>query len=124
MLKKVSPTLQVSDMRRSLSFFEGSLGFRCTFKVHDDLHPEIPYAIVERDDVEIHLQLSREKAGTSSCWITVTDADATFAEVQEARVTVTRPIENASYGSRDFTIADPDGNSIGFGQSRDSGEAG
>ena len=57
MLQRVSPTLHVADMRRALSCFEGSLGFRCIFKMEDDLHPDIPYAIVERDQVLHHLQL-------------------------------------------------------------------
>src|SRR5256714_13881308 len=114
MLEQVSPTFHVADMRRALSFFE-SLGFRCTFKVDDDLHPEIPYAIVERDQVEIHLQLRGGAAGTSSCYIAVDDADSVWAEVQRAGVRVTRPIENSGYGMRDFTIADPDGNNLGFG---------
>ena len=116
MLKQVSPTLHVTDMRRTLSFFETSLGFRCTFKVHDELHPEIPYAIVERDLVEIHLQLQESAAGTSACYITVDDADAIWAEVQKAGARVLRPIEDSNYGMRDFNIADPDGNTLGFGQ--------
>ena len=115
MFKRVSPTLHVSDMRRALVFFEESLGFRCTFKFHDDAHPEIPYAIVERDRVEIHLQLRDAGAGMGSCYITVDDADALYVEVQKAGVHATRPIENSGYGMRDFNIADPDGNNLGFG---------
>jgi hypothetical protein len=45
MLKQVSPTLHVADMRRTLAFFEESLGFRRTFKVDDELHPEIPRSL-------------------------------------------------------------------------------
>jgi predicted enzyme related to lactoylglutathione lyase len=119
MLTQVSPTLHVTDMRRTLAFYEGSLGFRCTFKVHDDLHPEIPYAIVERDQVKIHLQLRPAAAGTSACYITVDDADAIWSVVQQAGVRVLRPIEDSNYGMRDFNIADPDGNTLGFGQSID-----
>jgi uncharacterized glyoxalase superfamily protein PhnB len=116
MLSRVSPTLHVADMRTALAFYEGRLGFRCTFKVHDDVHPEIPYAIVTRDDVELHLQLSDRAAGTSSCYVTVDDADALYAELQRAGVVVTRAIEDSSYGMRDFNIADADGNNLGFGQ--------
>jgi predicted enzyme related to lactoylglutathione lyase len=116
MLTQASPTLHVADMRRTLAFFEKSLGFRCAFKVDDELHPAIPYAIVERDQVAIHLQLRSEAAGTSSCYITVDDADSLWAEVQMAGVRVTRPIEDSSYGMRDFNIADPDGNNLSFGQ--------
>lgn len=117
MLTQISPTFHVADMRRSLVFFEGRLGFRCTFKLDDDLHPEIPYAIVERDRVELHLQLRPAAAGTSSCYITVDDADAIWVEVQKAGVRVLRPIEDSNYGMRDFNVADPDGNTLGFGQS-------
>lgn len=117
MLEKVSPTLQVRDMRRALAFFEGSLRFRCTFKVRDDLHPA--YAIVERDQVAIHLQRSDKAAGLSVCYITVGGIDALYAEVQKAGVRVTRAIEDSSYGMRDFNIADADGNTIGFGQAID-----
>ncbi len=116
MLKQVSPTLQVRDMRRTLAFFEGSLGFRCTFKIRDDLHPEIPYALVERDQVRIHLQVSDKGAGLSACYVTVDDVDALYAEIQRANVPVTRSIEDSSYGMRDFNIADIDGNTLGFGQ--------
>lgn len=117
MLTRVSPTLHVTDMRRALAFYEGSLGFRCTFKVDDQLHPEIPYAIVERDQVELHLQLRPAAAGTSACYITVDEADAIWADVQKAGVRVLRAIEDSSYGMRDFNVADPDGNTLGFGQS-------
>ena len=116
MLKQVSPVLQVGDMRRALACFEGSLGFRCTFKLDDDLHPQIPYAIVERDQVEIHLQLSAKGAGLGGCYITVDNVDALYAEFQSVGVKITRPIEDSNYGLRDFNVADVDGNTISFGQ--------
>ena len=115
MLKEASPTLRVADMRRALAFYEGQLGFRCAFKVHDDLHPEIPYAIVQRDRVAIHLQLSKA-AGASGCYITVDEVDALYAEFERAGVTIARPIEDSSYGMRDFNVTDADGNILGFGQ--------
>ena len=37
--------------------------------------------------------------------------------MQSAGVRVTRAIEDSGYGMRDFTIADADGNNLGFGQS-------
>jgi uncharacterized glyoxalase superfamily protein PhnB len=52
--------------------------------------------------------------------VTVTDADGLFAEFQAAGARVTRAIENSSYGMRDFNIADPDGNTLGFGQAGSS----
>ena len=116
MLKRVSPTLRVADMRRALSFYEASLGFRYTFKLEDELHPEIPYAIVERDEVEIHLQRKPDAAGMSSCYVFLDGGiDALYAEYQRAGVRITRAIEDSSYGNRDFNIADADGNGLTFG---------
>jgi uncharacterized glyoxalase superfamily protein PhnB len=103
-------------MRRALTFFEGNLGFRCTFKLEDELHPEIPYAIVERDDVEIHLKVSPSAAGRNSCYITVDDVDGLYDEFGRAGVKITRAIENSSYGARDFSAADLDENTLTFGQ--------
>jgi uncharacterized glyoxalase superfamily protein PhnB len=121
MLKRVSPVLKVSDTRRALAFYQDRLGFHCTFKLDDDLHPEIPYAVVVRDQVQIHLQLAPSSAGLSSCHITVDGVDALYRAFHEAGVTFIRAIENASYGARDFTIADVDGNNLSFAQPLDPG---
>jgi uncharacterized glyoxalase superfamily protein PhnB len=116
MLKRVSPALRVADMRRALAFYEGSLGFRCAFKLEDELHPEIPYAIVERDEVEIHLQRKADAAGKSCCYVFLDGGiDAIYAEYQRTGVRFTRTIEDSSYGNRDFSIADVDGNELTFG---------
>jgi uncharacterized glyoxalase superfamily protein PhnB len=116
MLKVAHPGLAVKDMHAALTFYEHKLGFRCTFKVHDDLHPEIPYAIVRRDEVELHLSRSGDSAGRASCYIDVDDADALFEEFRRAGVEIQRAIEDSSYGMRDFNIKDLDGNVLGFGQ--------
>jgi uncharacterized glyoxalase superfamily protein PhnB len=63
--------------------------------------------------------LSDTAAWTSSCHITVEDADSVWAEVQKAGMRVTRAIEDSGYGMRDLNIADPDGNNLGFGQTID-----
>ncbi len=116
MLLRASPTLPVREMRPALAYYEERLGFRTVFKLEDDLHPQIPYAIVRRDEVEIHLSLSAGAVGTGACYVLVDDARALFDEARERGATVVRPIEDSSYGMRDFTLADADGNRLGFGQ--------
>jgi uncharacterized glyoxalase superfamily protein PhnB len=111
----MSPTLHVQDMRRALDFYVGSLGFTCIFRLRDEQHPDIPYAVVQRDQVKIHIQLSDAAAGLNSCYITVDNADALYAEFQKAGVKVTRPIEDSNYGMRDFNIADIDGTASASG---------
>jgi catechol 2,3-dioxygenase-like lactoylglutathione lyase family enzyme len=120
MLKAAYPGLFVKDMRKALEFYEGKLGFQCTFKVDDELHPEIPYAIVKRDDVALHLSLDRGQglAGKGFCYIDVDVIDGLAEEWKAAEVTFVRALEDSRYGMRDFVAADHDGNHLGFGQRR------
>jgi uncharacterized glyoxalase superfamily protein PhnB len=52
---------------------------------------------------------------TRSAYIVVTDADAAFARAQAAGATVVRPLQNTNYGSREFTVKDPEGHSWSVG---------
>jgi uncharacterized glyoxalase superfamily protein PhnB len=45
----------------------------------------------------------------------VDDAEAVYARAQEAGAEVVRPIQNTDYGSREFTIKDPEGHSWSVG---------
>ena len=44
---------------------------------------------------------------------TVDDPDALWVELKD-RVAVVEPLFDTSYGTRKFTISDPDGNELGF----------
>ena len=52
---------------------------------------------------------------TRSAYIVVTDADAVYARAQAAGAVVVRTIQNTDYGSREFTIKDPEGHSWSLG---------
>ena len=52
---------------------------------------------------------------TRSAYVIVKDADAVFARAQAAEAPVVRPIQNTDYGSREFTIKDPEGHSWSVG---------
>jgi uncharacterized glyoxalase superfamily protein PhnB len=52
---------------------------------------------------------------TRGAYIVVTDADAVFARAQAAGGTVVRPLQNTGYGSREFTVKDPEGHSWSVG---------
>lgn len=52
---------------------------------------------------------------TRSAYVVVKDADAVYARAQAAGATITRPIENMEYGSREFTVKDPEGHSWSVG---------
>ena len=57
--------------------------------------------------------------GTFGAYAVTDQVDALYARVLEATaVTVTRPLQTTDYGSREFAVADPEGNLWSFGDYR------
>lgn len=54
-------------------------------------------------------------AETRSVYIVVNDADAAYKRATDAGATVVRPLQDTPYGSREFTIKDPEGHSWSAG---------
>jgi uncharacterized glyoxalase superfamily protein PhnB len=52
---------------------------------------------------------------TRSAYIVVADADAVHARAQAAGATIVRPLQDMDYGSREFTVRDPEGHSWSVG---------
>jgi uncharacterized glyoxalase superfamily protein PhnB len=52
---------------------------------------------------------------TRSAYVIVPDADAVYAKVKAAGGTTVREIQNTDYGSREFTVKDPEGHSWSVG---------
>jgi uncharacterized glyoxalase superfamily protein PhnB len=52
---------------------------------------------------------------TRSTYVVVPDADAVYARVQAAGATIVRPLQNTEYGSREFSVKDPEGHSWSIG---------
>lgn len=54
-------------------------------------------------------------AETRSVYIVAPDPDAVFARAQAAGGTIVRPLQNTDYGSREFSVKDPEGHSWSVG---------
>ncbi len=52
---------------------------------------------------------------TRSAYIVVADADVVYARAQAAGAAFLRPIQDMDYGSREFTVMDPEGHSWSVG---------
>jgi uncharacterized glyoxalase superfamily protein PhnB len=52
---------------------------------------------------------------TGSAYIVVPDADAVYARAKAAGATIVRPLQEMEYGSREFTVSDPEGHSWSVG---------
>jgi catechol 2,3-dioxygenase-like lactoylglutathione lyase family enzyme len=103
------PILSVSDMTRSVAWFEKA-GFEVS--LHDDT-----YAFAHRNrDLTIHLAQTAggELPGHGGLYIHCQDADRVAEEWRQAGLDVDGP-RNEDYGKREGSVADPDGNVIRFG---------
>jgi len=77
------------------------------------------FAIVARDGVEIGLCPSafhQGIPGKGSCYLKVTGVEALYAEIVAKEVTVLHPLKTENYGMKECMIADPDGNTIHYGE--------
>ena len=52
---------------------------------------------------------------TRSAYVVVADVEAVYARAQAAGAEIVRPIQNTDYGSREFTLLDPEGHSWSLG---------
>ena len=105
------PVLPVLDVEKATKYYEETLGFRTVFL------SEEPYAIVVRDDVEIHLWQcdDPELPARTGCRIIVEGIDDLYAELEPRGVVhPNAPLETKQWGSKEFAIGDLDRNLITF----------
>jgi uncharacterized glyoxalase superfamily protein PhnB len=72
----------------------------------------------QKDDEYGHSFVTPAEAGgkeTRSAYVVVPDADAVYSRAQAAQAVIVRPIEDTHYGSREFTLRDPEGHSWSVG---------
>jgi uncharacterized glyoxalase superfamily protein PhnB len=112
--ESLTAIFQVRDLPEALAFYKDLLGFEVGWT-----WGEPPtYASVCRDRVEINFGAPKEGQAItpSSIYIVVTDVDAYHDAIRARGATVAVPIGDRDYGMRDFTVVDPSGNRISYGQ--------
>jgi catechol 2,3-dioxygenase-like lactoylglutathione lyase family enzyme len=130
-LSRTIPALPVRDVAAAVANYRDRLGF-------DAVHENEGFAVIVRDDAEIHLWGASDEAwrsradladrpvcsgaesfiaGTASCRIEVADVDALFQELKAAGVlhpTAREGVATTDFGTREFPTLDLDGNLITF----------
>ena len=113
---QITPFINVSDLEKSIAFYEDYLGFECTFKMEG-------YAFLRSEAVAIRLlevgfDLTIEERD-QMIYIDVTGIDAFFETLRKKLETLPegrmRPPFNQDYGQREFHVADEDCTLILFG---------
>ena len=118
-LTNMAPLIQVSDMAKSIAFYEEYLGFKT-------LYSDAGFAHLRRDSVSIKLQLVPDHVGELTCYIDVEDIDAVYAELKDKLETLPpgrfRAPFNQDYGMREFHVIDLDHLLIFFGEEIKDGQ--
>lgn len=110
----ISPFLGTDDLPAALAFYQDMLGFDLAWEWGNPRE----VAAVCRDQVEITLTCRSDArpSGTSQLYLHIDAIDAYYTKLQQAGAAIEVSIGDRPYGMRDFSIADPDGNLLTFGQ--------
>jgi len=112
--QSVSPFLGVEDLPAALAFYRDKLGFSLAWEWGQPAE----MAAVCRDAVELTLatRSDAKPGGISRLYLQVGGVDSYHAQLQAAGVAISVAIDDRPYGMRDFSIIDPAGNVLCFGQ--------
>jgi uncharacterized glyoxalase superfamily protein PhnB len=109
-LSRIAPEIPVDDLAGALDYYVRILGFEVAAEM-----PSGDYAIVERDDVAIHLfQEDSCPKAQFSIHIFTQDLDELHGELRSRGASFSQDIETKPWGTRDFRVKDPSGNEIKF----------
>jgi Glyoxalase/Bleomycin resistance protein/Dioxygenase superfamily. len=114
-LAVVVPILPVRDLARAMDFYR-LLGFTAHSWQNGDT-----YAFIQRDGHELHLSRSEKLTGNESpaaayFYLVKGTAELLQAEFRAAGVAILNPLAPRPWNMKDFTISDPDGNMLHFGE--------
>jgi catechol 2,3-dioxygenase-like lactoylglutathione lyase family enzyme len=109
------PRMQVSDMERSIAYYQEALGFRLGWRTSSgNLAAMSTQAGI---DVLLLVPWSGEGAlPAQSAYVYVDDPDALCAEYQQTGADVVDPVASRPSGMRDFVVRDPDGHQFTLGR--------
>jgi uncharacterized glyoxalase superfamily protein PhnB len=124
----VWPVLSFRDARAAAKFLTDAFGFeeRAMYPSEDDpnviVHAEmrwplgggIMFGTAGKDDSPF----GRRVPGNDSVYVVCDDPDALFERATGAGAEVVQGLKDEDYGSRGFTVRDPDGNLWSFGTYR------
>jgi uncharacterized glyoxalase superfamily protein PhnB len=122
--RTVWPCVNYRDAHAALTFLADAFGFVPTLVV--DGGPARPVAHAEMrwpegggimlgSAVSDGNAFEQRPTGAISIYVVTEQPDALFARATAAGATVVRGLEDTDYGSRGFTVSDPEGNLWSFG---------
>jgi catechol 2,3-dioxygenase-like lactoylglutathione lyase family enzyme len=120
MFRETHPIIGTRDIQRAMDFYTRQLGFALAF---GDRNDPPNYVGFRRDTVELHMQFQYEhEMGTLRLRFLVADPDALFEEYRQRGVECSAGgVRDTPWGTREFSLYDPDCNSLTFYRDRPAG---
>jgi uncharacterized glyoxalase superfamily protein PhnB len=115
----IFPSLRYRDARAAIDWLERAFGFE-RHAVHEE-GGAVAHAELRLGDSIIMLGQERDEgrwgahAGQSWLYVATDEVDALFARARDAGAEVVMELTDLDYGSRDFSVRDPEGNLWSFG---------
>lgn len=114
-------TLQARDAAALIDFYVSAFGFVVAARYDDG--DTVAHAQLNWPDGRGGIMLGSHKPGTAwsrepgtaGTYVVTTDPDALYERVAAAGADIIRPLSGTDYGSREFTVRDPEGNLWSFG---------
>jgi predicted enzyme related to lactoylglutathione lyase len=109
-----APLLSVPDVSATADFYRRILGFKA------DAGAETrDYSVVWRDNAAVHLAKGEQAPTGVRIFFWVKDVNALYTEIIRRGAVIAVPIGTRPYRVRDFSIRDPNGVEVVFGQDWD-----
>ncbi|WDV48058.1 VOC family protein [Clostridiaceae bacterium M8S5] len=103
----------VSDLQRAIEWYENILGFENNGV---DINEKWQYVDFKCDSGAVFaLSVSDKIPSRGRFNFDIDDIDALWKQLKD-KVNIIEPLQTMPYGTRKFTISDPDGNELGFVQ--------
>jgi catechol 2,3-dioxygenase-like lactoylglutathione lyase family enzyme len=109
---KAAPSIYVHDMQQSLAYYCDVLGFSVAFTNGSP----VSFAVLRRDDAQLHLSVRPTAAGSCHVHIILTDLDSFYARLVAAGAILRQSPKVQAWGLRDIVVADQDGNTFEFAE--------
>ena len=116
MITSAIPVIAVSDSARAEDYYCRVLGFQTMSAYPSDAtKPDPRYLALARDGVWLHLQSYKpQRAGMTDAFFWVIDVDRLHVELAARGAIVQLPPTDQSWGIREMSIRDLDGNVLGL----------
>jgi uncharacterized glyoxalase superfamily protein PhnB len=103
------PELPVADVERAQRYYRDALGFEIGW-----LYAGEEVGAVSRGNVTIFFRKRIPPFEPAVHWVFAENVDATYEELKRSGANIVDPLEKKTWGLRQFTVKDPDGNLFYF----------